>query len=62
MAAAPLAPMRSATSAAADGVWYGCVTVATMTMPTWSGEMPALASAAVAASLAMSTTLSSWAA
>ena len=47
--------MRSATSAAADGVWNGCVTVASSTMSIDSGAMPDAASA-------MSATVSSAAA
>ena len=40
-AAASVAPSRSATAAAADGVCSGWVTVATRTAPTCSGRMPA---------------------
>jgi hypothetical protein len=56
------APSCAATSTAADGVWYGCVTVASMTMPICSGSMPDWASALRAAATARSTTDSSGAA
>ncbi len=57
-----MVPSRWATSAAADGVCNGWVTVASMTQPTWSASMPALASALPAAATDMSTTDSSGAA
>ena len=40
-AGAGVAPRRSARLAAADGVAYGCVTVETMTAPSWEASMPA---------------------
>ena len=61
-AAALTAPIRAATSVDADGVWYGWVTVATRTMPTSDGSMPAASIALRAADSAMSTTDSSSAA
>ena len=61
-AAAGVAPIRSASDAAADGVWYGCVTVATMTAPIWEPVTPAALSASPAAAADMSTTVSSGAA
>jgi hypothetical protein len=62
VAAASVAPSRSATAAAADGVCNGCVTVATSTALTCSGRMPAWAIALPAAATLMSMTLSSGAA
>ena len=58
-AGAGVAPRRSARLAAADGVAYGCVTVETMTAPSWEASMPAFASASRAAPSAMSMTLTS---
>ena len=54
--------MRSASDAAADGVWYGWVTVATMTAPICDPVIPAAFSASPDAAAAMSTTVSSGAA
>ena len=51
--------MRWATAAAALGVWKGCVTLATMTAPSWSARTPALVSASSAAAQLMSMTDSS---
>ena len=62
MAAASVAPSRSATAAAADGVCSGWVTVASSTALTCSGRMPAWAIALPAAATLMSMTLSSGAA
>ena len=39
-AAAVGAPTSTAIWVAIAGVWYRCVTVATMTQPIWAGSMP----------------------
>src|SRR5665647_773814 len=61
-ATADVAPIRSATIGAAPGVWYGWVTVATMTVLICEAVRPADRSASFAAADAMSTTVSSGAA
>ena len=60
--AAPWMPRRSARIGAAPGVWYGWVTVATMTASICPASSPAIARASRVACSDMSTTVSSGAA